>query len=119
MRGVFEEFAAEEVEHKAKLELEIMKAGRVVKDTELPVIKGDEDEAVIAKLDMDFKHVLRLCIQKEDASFRIYVDLAGKVTDEESYEMFLALAEEELKHKMRFEQEYEALMKAGETGTSE
>jgi rubrerythrin len=119
LHNVFEELAAEELEHKAKLELEIMKAGRVVKNTEHPELKAEDDEVVIAKLDMDYKHMLRLCIQKEDASFRIYVDLAGKVTNEESYETFLALAEEELKHKMRFETEYEALMKAGEAGLSE
>jgi rubrerythrin len=119
LRTVFEELAAEELEHKAKLELEIMKTGRVLTATEHPELKNDEDEAVITQLDMDYKHMLRLCIQKEDASFRLYVDMAGRVTSEEAYETFLALAEEEVKHKIRFEKEYEALLKAGEAGLSE
>ena len=112
IRKVFEELAAEELEHKAKLELEVMKSGRVVKATKKVEIKADDDpETGIPKLDMDYKHMLMLGIHKEDASFRLYVDLAARVSSEEAYETLLALAEEEVKHKLRFEMEYENLLK--------
>ena len=112
MRKVFEELAAEELEHKAKLELEMMKSGRVVKAKEQPEIKADDNpETAIPTLDMDYKHMLLLGIQKEDSSFRLYVDLAARVSSEEAYETLVSLAEEEVKHKMRFEMEYENLLK--------
>ena len=50
-------------------------------------------------------------IQKEDAAFRFYVKLAANATDEDSYETLMALAEQEIKHKMRFEMEYDKLLK--------
>ena len=112
MRRVFEELAAEELEHKAKLELEVMKSGRVVKSTDKAEIKADNNpETAIPKLDMDYKHMLLLGMQKEESSFRLYVDLAARVSSEEAYETLVALAEEEVKHKMRFEMEYENLLK--------
>ena len=36
IKKIFEKLAAEELEHKAKIELEIMKTGRVVKDDQNP-----------------------------------------------------------------------------------
>ena len=61
---------------------------------------------------MDYKDMLLMGIQKEEAAFRFYVGLAAKVTDEDSYETLLALAEQEVKHKMRFEMEYDNILKA-------
>jgi rubrerythrin len=52
-------------------------------------------------------------MEKEESSFRIYVNLAAKACDEESREVLLSLAEEEVKHKLRFENEYELLMEKG------
>jgi len=112
IRKVFEELAAEELEHKAKLEFEMIKSGRVVKAKEKFELNTEDDSGTeIPKLDMDYKHMLLLGIQKEDSSFRLYVDLAARVSSEEAYETLLALAEEEIKHKMRFEMEYENLLK--------
>jgi rubrerythrin len=55
--------------------------------------------------------MLLLGIEKEEASFRTYVNLLMSVRDEESREVLLALAEEEVKHKLRFEMEYDMLQK--------
>ena len=49
--------------------------------------------------------------EKEEAAFRTYVHLVANVHDEESREVLLALAEEEVKHKLRFETEYNELFK--------
>jgi rubrerythrin len=62
---------------------------------------------------MDYKDVLIIAMQKEESAFKLYVDLAGRVTNEDSKETLLALAQEEVKHKLRFEMEYENLLKTG------
>jgi len=113
MRKVFEDLANEELEHKAKLELEVMKTGRVVTATKKlePETVGDIETAG-SELDMDYKDMLIMAMQKEESSFRLYVDLAGRVTNEDARETLLALAEEEVKHKLRFEIEYDNLIKA-------
>jgi rubrerythrin len=112
MRQVFEDLAGEELEHKAKLELEIIKIGRVVTATEDP--KGGIERTVEfneVDLNMDYKDVLIMAMQKEESSFRLYVDLAVRVTDDNARETLLALAEEEVRHKLRFETEYDMLKK--------
>ena len=53
-------------------------------------------------------------MEKEEASFRTYVNLLPNVHDEDSRETLLALAEEEVKHKLRFEKEFEALLNGKE-----
>ncbi len=112
MRKVFEAFAAEELEHKAKLELEVMKTGKVLTATKNLEYEDEADiKASGTQLDMDYKDMLIMGMQKEEASFRLYVDLAVRVTDEDSKETLLALAQEEVKHKLRFEMEYDNLFK--------
>ena len=113
MGKVLEDLAEEELEHKRKLELEIMKLGKTV-PTELQAGRASKDyiladDAVV--LDMDYKDVLLLAMEKEDAAFRIYVNLVGTIGDEQSREVLLALAQEEVGHKLRFEAEYNALLK--------
>ena len=115
MRKVFEELAAEELEHKARLELEIIKTGRVVTDSKKKLYfeTNDYAEDVGSEIDMDYKDMLTMAMQKEESSFRLYVDLASRVTNEDAYEILLALAEEEVRHKMRFEMEYDNILKTG------
>ena len=113
MRKVFEELAEEELEHKAKLELEFLKKGKTLfsKDRGIDINTSDyiiSDEPLI---DMEYKDMLCLAIEKEDAAFRIYVNLLGYVDDHEAKEVLLAIAEEEVKHKLRFEIEYDNLLK--------
>jgi len=113
IRDVFESLADEELEHKERLELEMMKSGRTV-TTEYKPPRSDGDYILsdsASPLDMDDKDVLLLAMEKEDAAFRTYVNLVANVHDEESREMLLALAEEEVKHKLRFETEYNELFK--------
>ncbi len=117
IRRVFEELAAEELEHKSTLELEMLKLGHTVPlDQELPEPSGSYIISnTDAPLDMDYRDVLLLGIEKEEASFRTYVNLIGHVSNEESKEMLLSLAEEEVKHKLRFETELERLEKKDPT----
>lgn len=114
MRRELENLAEEELEHKAKLELEVMKLGLTVATELKPGRSGDGyilSDRDAGLLDIDYKDMLQLAIAKEDAAFRIYVNMAGNAPDEESREMLLSLAQEEVRHKMRFEAEYDALLK--------
>lgn len=115
MRKVFEELAVEELEHKARLELEVIKTGRVVTGSKKKLYYETNDyaEDVGSEIDMDCKDMLTMAMQKEESSFRFYVDLASRVINEDAYETFLALAEEEVRHKMRFEMEYDNILKTG------
>lgn len=113
MEKVLEELAEEELEHKRKLELEIMKLGKTV-STEVQPGRPSTDYILAddtAVLEMDYKDVLLLAMEKEDAAFRIYVNLVGTIGDEQSREVLLALAQEEVRHKLRFEAEYNAMLK--------
>ena len=108
IRKVFEEFAIEELGHKIKLE--------AVKAGELAITGEDEPPGLsIAEYvvdvepqpDMSYAEALVLAMKKEKAAYRLYVDLAAVGMTEELTDMFLALAAEEAKHKLRFELEYD------------
>ena len=114
MRQLFEDMAAEELEHKAKLELEMIKMGKTLPARQMPSGRPESDYIMSdsdAPLDMDYADMLLLGMEKEEAAFRIYVNLIPNVQDEESREVLLALAQEEVRHKLRFETEYDMLRK--------
>ena len=113
MREEFIELAKEELIHKEKLELELMKIGRTTIVEQNP-IRSERSYIVSnnpAPLDMDYKDMLLLAIEKEEAAFKMYVNMAAGVKDEKSREMIMSLAQEEVKHKLRFQTEYDALLK--------
>ena len=113
IRLLFENFAKEELRHKATLELEVMKRGKVVaapQDT-ADLDQTDITVAIDPETNIDYKNALLLAINKETKSFRLYVDLAAMLKDKESREVLLSLAEEEAKHKARFEIEYDMAVK--------
>ena len=113
IREAFEELAKEELEHKAKLELEVMKTGKTIAVEQNPV-RPDRSYIVSndpSPLDMDYKDMLMLAMEKEEAAFRTYVNLAASIQDEKSREVLFALAQEEVKHKLRFQAEYDILLK--------
>lgn len=107
MRKVFEAFAIEETGHKMKLEA--VKAGEYkltderVQSLEIAdyVVQGEP------RPDMGYADALVLAMKREKASYRLYVDLAAVAEAEELTAMFLAMAQEEAKHKLRFEIEYD------------
>jgi len=113
IRKVFEDLAKEELDHKATLELEVMKTGRVLPP--VPKVTIPEHDYILSDsqspLDMDYKDVLMLGIEKEEAAFRTYVNLIPNVHEQQSREVLLALAQEEVRHKLRFQTEYDLLLK--------
>jgi rubrerythrin len=108
MREVFEGFAREERGHKAKLEA--IKKGHTregfasrVQDIKL----GDYLVDVEPTPETSYQEALIVAMKKEKAAFRLYSDLAAVAPDEEMKNTFLGLAQEEAKHKLRFEVEYD------------
>jgi rubrerythrin len=108
MRTVFEEFAEEEAGHKAKL-LKIKAAGTFEPSSKkvLDLKVGDYLVAVTPKGDMSYQDALILAMKKEKAAFKLYMNLYESVDDAGLKETMLALAQEEAKHKLRFEMEYD------------
>ncbi len=109
MRELVLEFAKEELEHKAKLELEVLKIGKVLrpvdKRAEFKVADYIVDFGIEA--DLGYKDLLMVAIEKEKKSLRLYIDLAAIIEDKDSRETLLSIAEEEAKHEVLFEIEYD------------
>ena len=105
---VFESFAREELEHKAKLlavrhgNMTLIDSQRV---TDLKI--GDHLVEIVLSPDLDYKQALIVAMKAEKAAFRLYQDLAASTDDANLKEMLLTLAKEEARHKLRFEIEYE------------
>ena len=112
MRQVFEDLAEEELQHKEKLELEMIKRGRILQEGQVPLGRPESDYIMSDSdlpLDINYVDMLLLGMEKEDAAFRMYVKFIPNIQDEESREVLLSLAQEEVKHKLRFENEYNML----------
>jgi rubrerythrin len=108
MRGVFEDFAREEKGHKKKL-LDIKKGKLLVpaaaKVLDLKIAEYVTDVAPSA--DLDYQEALILAMKKEKEAFRLYTALANATDDSALRTTLLGLAQEEAKHKLRFEVEYD------------
>ena len=110
MHQVMLDFAQEELRHKAKLEMEIIKAGSVVTDPE-EITNFDYTDHLehYNPLNKEYRELLQTAIKKEKLSFRFYLDLALAIKDHEVRETFIALAEEEARHKNMLEFEYDVI----------
>ena len=106
---LFEDFAAEELRHREQLRLEIMKMGKVVSTDDDWSNRTRAEYIVDGDLPENFSYTdaLKLAISKENAAFKLYVDVLRLTEDEEAIEMFTALAEEEIRHKIGFQSAYE------------
>jgi rubrerythrin len=117
MKRVFEGFAREEQGHKKKLQA--VQGGQTQLFTTQKVVDlkiGDylvdinpEEKAV----ELDYQKALILAMKKEKSAFKLYSDLAAATDDANLKEVLLGLAQEEAKHKLRFEVEYDEQILAG------
>jgi len=108
MKSVFQQFAKEEIGHKAKL-TNIKSEGLYVMPAEKVADLKISDYIVAVKPnpDMTYQEALVLAMKKEKAAFRLYSNLAAKAPTDAMKNLFLGLAQEEAKHKLRFEVEYD------------
>ena len=109
IREVFEQFSKEELGHKKKLES--IKGGGVVAVSQEKVqdLKiGDYlVEVNTSRDDLTYQESLIVAMKEEKAAFRLYSDLASQTGHPALKDTFLMLAQEEAKHKLRFEIEYD------------
>jgi rubrerythrin len=116
LQKIFEGLARVELEHKAKLELEFMKEGKVLVDKKRAEDFDLSDYLVDNRFldDWDYKDVLFVGIEKEKRSVRFYIELAAIMAEKRSREVLLSLAEEEASHKAELQMEYDRLALKGE-----
>jgi len=108
MRQVFTEFAEEEIRHKQRL-LKIKEEGFYKLEPEQVADLKIADYMVNVKPspNMTYEEALVLAMKKEKAAFKLYMALAGRAPTAPLKDVFLSLAQEESKHKLRFEIEYD------------
>ena len=102
-RQLCEEFANEELEHKAKLEKEAARKYEMVSPIDLSKYKIPDNKVNIFKNHMS---MLSFAIEKEQASAELYRKLADVIKNEDARKLFLWLAQEESKHKQQVGLEY-------------
>jgi len=109
IQDVFEQFSKEELGHKKRLES--IKSGAVLavsKEKVQDLKIGDYlVEVNKSRDDLTYQESLILAMKEEKAAFRLYSDLASRTEHSTLKETFLMLAQEEAKHKLRFEIEYD------------
>lgn len=112
-QSLFELLIRKEQEHVATLQLEIEKLGYTVDTSKGGVDSAFHWEERLETDDrnrtMSFVEALLLAIQKERAAFRLYAKLLATVTDEQLSEVLMELAEEEMRHVLQLEWEYESV----------
>ncbi len=108
MKEVFLQFAKEEMGHKARLTNIKAKQLFEFKEEKVTDLKiADYLVESETKPDMTYQNFLIVAMNKEKAAFRLYSDLAKIAPNNELRDIFLSLAQEEAKHKLRFEIEYD------------
>ncbi|RPI19531.1 MAG: rubrerythrin [Ignavibacteriae bacterium] len=108
MKTIFIQFSFEEVGHKAKLqrikdEKMFFLSDEIIADLKL----SDYVDSARPAPNMKYEDALKLAMKREKAAFKLYTNLADKAEDSNIKKLFLLLAQEESKHKLRFEIEYD------------
>jgi len=108
MKQTFEGFAKEEMGHKARLTGIKEKGLFEMKQEDVMDLKIT-DYVVRSEPsgDMSYPEALRLAMKREKAAFRLYNKLSEVAPNAEMVKLFKGLAQEEAKHKLRFEIEYD------------
>lgn len=108
MIKVFEQFAKEEMEHKAMLMKIKSEDTFEVKHQQIMDLKiADYLIDVEVTPNMSYENALIVAMKKEKSAFKLYTNLAAKAPNDKMRDIFLSLAQEESKHKLRFEIEYD------------
>ncbi|MFC1607282.1 ferritin family protein [Candidatus Latescibacterota bacterium] len=105
---MFKQFADEEQSHKDKLE--DARDSKILVTSPGTVMDLKIADYIVAKEPtpgMGYQEALMLAMNKEKAAFKLYLDLSEQAGDANLKTLFLALAQEEAKHKLRFEIEYD------------
>ncbi len=108
MKKVLLGFSEEERKHEALIQ-DIMN-GKKFKPVENKIINLKISDYLVDSApseDMKYQDALIIAMKREKAAFKLYSDLAENIREEDIKNMFLALAQEEAKHKLRLETIYD------------
>lgn len=112
-RAMFETFVRTEQTHAEMLRLEMNKLGYTVKAEEQAPVSAYQWQERLELDDqarrMNFIDALLLGIQKERAAFRLYVQILSTTQDGQFARTLMELAEEEMRHVLQLEREYEVV----------
>jgi len=113
MKETFTSFAKEEMGHKVRLTQALEGKFELNITSEVPDLKiadylVDEEPTP----NMNYQQALVVAMKREKAAYRFYLDLAERTQDPDVKAMLLKLANEEAKHKLRFEVEYDDVVLA-------
>jgi len=106
--AMFAEFEAEETGHKKILEelsLDKLTDAQPQKVTDLKI--SDYLIDMTFKPDMDYQDILIIAMKREEKAVKLYTDMLTKVKDSEAQKLIQFLIQEESKHKLRLETEYD------------
>lgn len=108
VKKLFKGFAEEEEGHRKKIEA--AKSGKMLSLSKKEITNLKVTDYLVdseASDNMSYQDALILAAKKEKAAFLLYTHLAESVDDGEMITFFEILAQEEAKHKLRFEIEYD------------
>ncbi len=114
MRSALKAFAQEEQGHEARLRRMQTQGLPQASSAPAPDLKiADYQVKMEPGPDMTYRDLVMLAMQKELAANRLYTALAETSPDPAVSETFRQLAQEEARHKLKFETEYDNLMVEG------
>ncbi len=108
MKEVFSQFAREEMGHKARL-TKIKEEGIFDVASEIVADLHISDYVISVEVtpNMSYQDALVLAMEREKNAYKLYTKLSAKAPNEDLKKIFSNLAQDEAKHKLRFELEYD------------
>ncbi|MGB8657766.1 MAG: ferritin family protein [Candidatus Zixiibacteriota bacterium] len=107
-KKMFQELAGEEQKHRQILQGIGEKDVSEYRLKKVPNLKiGDFVQEEEFSPDMNYASALRLAMKREEHSLKLYQQLASGTENSELERLFSVLAQEESKHKLRLETEYD------------
>jgi len=107
-KTMFQELAAEEEKHKKFFE--------GLREDQIPVLPlrkvtdlkiSDYLVDVEFTTDMEYQDILIMAMKREESAVKLYTDLASRVQEPKMNKLLQFMAQEESKHKLRLETEYD------------
>jgi rubrerythrin len=108
IKAMLLEFAAQEERHKQKLlgiDMQKVESADIVKIPDLRI--ADFSDGIDITADMDYQDVLTVAMKREEAAHNLYTILASNTSEPGLSRLFELLAQEEAKHKLALEKEYD------------
>ena len=108
MKRVFQSMAKEEQKHKElliNLNVENVSDKKIESVPDLKI--SDYLVDVEYSPDMEYQDVLILAMKREKKAFQLYTNIADKTDNPDLKKLFQVLAQEEAKHKLKLETEYD------------